>query len=69
MEEGEEGAEEPSDVDQAMDEEERAPSPLLGQFEKFPEFIEIELKPQTGSLVSSGLLTGYNKYALNEVLD
>ena len=72
VEEGEEGAEVEaleSDIEQVIDEEERiAPGPLLGQYEKFPEFIELEIKP-LGTITTSNILTAYNKYALNEILD
>lgn len=61
-EEEEEGAEQVSDEVMAEDEE-RAPSPLLNEFEKFPEYLEIEFKPQAET--SSKLLTTYNKFALN----
>ena len=43
-EEGEEGAEISEELMQ--DDEDRAPSPLLDEFDKFPEYLEIELKPQ-----------------------
>lgn len=42
-EEGEEGAEISEELMQ--DDEDRAPSALLNEFEKFPEYLEIELKP------------------------
>lgn len=62
-EEGEEGAEL---SDQVMQEdEERAPSALLDEFEKFPEFLEIELKPH-GDL---SMLSESNKFALEKLLD
>jgi hypothetical protein len=49
-------------------EDERAPSALLGQFDKFPLYIEFTLKPPP-SIFSSSLLQNFNRYALNEVLD
>jgi hypothetical protein len=52
-----------------VDDEDRAPSPLLNEFEKFPEYLEIELKPHAQTLPSSKLLTAYNKFALNQIFD
>ena len=43
----------------------QSPEPLLGQYEKYPEFIEIELKPQDLSC----LVNSQTKHALYEVLD
>lgn len=56
-----------SDEDQAIEDNERAPSPLLGQFEKFPEYIEIELRPKPADF--DALLAPFNKYALANLLD
>lgn len=39
-----EEGEEANDSDQALEDEERAPAPL-GDLEKFPEYIELHLKP------------------------
>ena len=69
-EEGEEIAEksgEESNQDDQM-EEERAPTALLGQFEKFPLYIEFSLKP-AASIFSSSLIQSYNKFSLSQVLD
>lgn len=52
-----------------MEDDERAPAPLLGAFEKYPEYIEIQLKPQAACLTESNLLTDFNKHALNSILD
>lgn len=52
-----------------QDDDERAPSPLINQYEKFPEYIEIELKPQASAANYLPLLTEYNKYALTNILD
>jgi len=49
-------------------EDERAPSALLGQYEKFPLYIEFTLKPPT-SIFNSNLMYSYNKYAINEVFN
>ena len=49
-------------------EDERAPTALLGQYDKFPLYIEFSLKPPF-SIFSSSLIQSYNKFALNQVLD
>jgi len=56
-----------SNQDEQM-EDERAPTALLGQYDKFPLFIDFTLKPLP-SIFSSSLLQSFNRYALNEVLD
>ena len=58
---------EADDSDEGMESQERAPPPLINKFEKFPEFIEIDLKPQ--NLINSSLLSAASKNALNSVLD
>lgn len=47
--------------------EDKAPCPLLEKYEKFPEYIEIDLKPQVSKLVT--LLTQYNSHTLKKILD
>ena len=60
VEEGEEGAD-------PLEEEERAPQPLLDQYEKFPEYIEVHLKPMPQTL--EAFLSEFNKHALHALLD
>jgi len=45
--------------------EEKAPSALLEQFDKFPEYITLTLKQRQESFA----FTSYNKFVLTEVLD
>ena len=62
-EEGEEGGEL---SDELMQEDEfRAPSPLLSEYDKFPEYLEIQLKPHS----DLPMLAAWNKYSLNQVID
>lgn len=67
IEEGEEGAEvsaAQSDNEMTVDED-KAPNALLGQFDKFPEYIVLTLKQRQESFA----FTSYNNYALTDVLD
>ena len=46
---------------------EKAPTPLLSKFEKWPEYIEVTFRPQV--LQAASLLSEYNNYALQNVFD